>query len=80
MNLVRADLASGKLERPLIDWAAAIHHAAELARLHAAASGCRSLDVLHCAVASAIDVEQFVSSDRRQITLAAATGLRVTAI
>jgi hypothetical protein len=73
-------LAGGKLVRPAVNWPAVLLNAAELARVHAAASGCRSLDVLHCALADTVGVEGFVSTDARQITVATAMGLNVIAI
>jgi predicted nucleic acid-binding protein len=80
MRLVREDLASGKLAQPPVNWPAVLHNAAELARAHAAKSGCRSLDVLHCAVALAMNAEGFVSSDARQIAVATAMGLAVVPV
>lgn len=80
MNLVREDLTSGKLAQSPVNWPAVLHNAAELARVHTSASGCRSLDILHCAVALAMSAEQFVSSDSRQIALATAIGLRLATI
>lgn len=80
MRLVREDLAGGKLVRPAVNWPAVLLNAAELARVHAAASGCRSLDVLRCALADTVGVEGFVSTDARQITVATAMGLNVIAI
>ena len=80
MRLVRADLASGKLMQPPVNWAAVFHDAAELARAHASSSGCRSLDVLHCSLAVAVEADGFVSTDARQITVAAAMGLDVVGV
>ena len=80
MRLVREDLAGGKLLRPAVNWPAVLLSAAELARVHAASSGCRSLDVLHCALADAVEAEGFVSTDARQITVATAMGLNVISI
>ena len=80
MRLVREDLAGGKLLRPAVNWPAVLLSAAELARVHAASSGCRSLDVLHCALADAVEAEGFVSTDARQITVATTMGLKVIVI
>jgi predicted nucleic acid-binding protein len=80
MRLVREDLADSKLTQPLINWPAVLRDAAKLAHTHSASSGCRALDVLHCAVALATRAEEFVSSDARQITMATAMGLDVVAI
>ena len=80
MRLMREDLAGGKLAGPAVNWPTVLHDAAELAGTHAASSGCRSLDVLHCAIARAVDADEFVSSDARQIAVATAMGLKVAAI
>ena len=63
-----------------MDWPAALREAARLAQAHAAKIGCRSLDILHCALATVVTATAFVSSDTRQIALARAEGLRVVAI
>jgi hypothetical protein len=52
--------------------------AVALAAHHTAAVGCRSLDILHCAVAKALAVTDFVSTDGRQTRLAQAIGLSFT--
>ena len=80
MRLVRGDLASGKLAQPPGNWPLVLRDAAELAGTHSESRGCRSLDVLHCALALALNTEKFVSSDTRQIAVATAMGLNVVAI
>jgi predicted nucleic acid-binding protein len=80
MRLMREDLAGGKLAGPAVNWPTVLHDAAELAGTHAASSGCRLLDVLHSAIARAVDADEFVSSDARQIAVATAMGLKVVAI
>jgi predicted nucleic acid-binding protein len=80
MTLMREDLSGGKLMRASINWPAVMKEAAEVAHAHAAASGSRSLDILHCALARALVAEEFVSSDSRQVAIANAIGLRVMAI
>ena len=80
LRLVRQDLAGGKLAQPPVNWPKVLHDAAELAHAHAASSGCRSLVVLHCALAHALDADGFGSSEARQIVVATAIGLDVVAI
>jgi predicted nucleic acid-binding protein len=80
MRLMREDLTGGKLAGFAVNWPTVLHDAAELAGTHAASSGCRSLDVLHCAIARAVEADEFVSSDARQIAVATAMGLKVAAI
>ena len=79
-GLVREDVASGKLVEVSADWQVVWREAAWLAKAHAATTGCRSLDTLHCALAKALNAARFVSSDKRQISLARAAALPVLAI
>jgi predicted nucleic acid-binding protein len=71
------DLRSGRLVRTLVKWPSALRLAARLSEQHSATRGTRSLDILHVAAAKVIGVEEFVSFDGRQRTLASAIGLRV---
>lgn len=80
MRFVREDLTSGKLAQLPVNWPVVLRNATELARVHASSSGCRSLDVLHCALALAMNANEFISSDARQIAVATAMGLGVVAI
>ena len=75
-NLQR-DLRSGRLVRTAVKWPSAFRLAARLSEQHSATRGTRSLDILHVAAAKAMRVEEFVSFDARQRTLASAIGLRV---
>lgn len=49
----------------------------DLARAHAAATGCRTLDTLHVACAQELGFRDFVTSDRRQAALAERLGFTV---
>ena len=49
--LVREDVVVGKLVEVAVDWPVALREATRLAQTHAAKVGCRSLDILHCALA-----------------------------
>ncbi len=73
--LVTTDLASGVLKRVPFDWESVYQDAVTLAAHHTAVMGCRSLDILHCAVAQALGTTDFVSTDGRQIRLAQTIGL-----
>ena len=66
--------------RLAVDWPLVWREAARLAQTHAATVGCRSLDILHCALAEALRATRFVSSDARQLALVRQAGLRVLAI
>lgn len=71
------DLAEGILEHVGIDWAKLLRETEELGEKHAEATGCRSLDLMHVAVALINIAEKFLSFDRRQRELARRAGLRV---
>jgi predicted nucleic acid-binding protein len=77
---VEEDLSAGKLvavNAPLLD---SLDAAVQLARQHAALTGCLALDTLHCATAMNLDVTRFLSTDARQLALARIVGLRVIVV
>jgi predicted nucleic acid-binding protein len=80
MGLVQGDVVAGKLVESPTDWRSTFREAVRLAQAHAAVTGCRSLDTLHCALAKVVSPSAFLSSDARQIQLARAAGLRVLAL
>ena len=73
--LIAVDPDSAALKRISLDWGAAYRDAVTLAANHTAATGCSSLDILHCAVAKAIRANDFINTDGRQIRLAEEMGL-----
>ncbi len=77
LDLVREDLSTGKLSRGNIGVQSAMRDAVAMSLAHAASIGCRSLDILHCALAKATRAEAFVSTDARQLAVARAESLRV---
>ena len=77
LALVREDVSSGKLVAVNAHVLDAINEAVHLARQHAAATGCRTLDILHCAWAKTLDADGFLSTDGRQLDLARVIGLRI---
>jgi hypothetical protein len=74
MGLVQGDVVAGKLVESPTDWRSTFREAVRLAQAHAAVTGCRSLDTLHCALAKVVSPSAFLSSDARQIQLAPAAG------
>lgn len=78
-RLVAADLKAGVLVSPSSEWKDILAEAVELAELHTAAIGCRSLDILHCAAAKVLAAGEFISTDARQKKLAVAIGLNLVA-
>ena len=77
LRLVEEDLAEGTLLRTSCDWDAVYQQAAEIALQHTKGLGCRSLDILHVAIARATEATAFLSADTRQVGLARAVGLRI---
>lgn len=75
---LEADVDAGVWEMPGHDLADVCAHAETLARRHAAIIGTRTLDILHVAAAACLGAETFVTGDRRQASLAEASGLKVT--
>jgi predicted nucleic acid-binding protein len=80
LGLVHEDLASGKLSRVPVGVQSATRDAVTMSLAHAATIGCRSLDILHCALAKATGAEAFVSTDARQLAVARAEFLPVRTI
>jgi predicted nucleic acid-binding protein len=69
------DLDTGVLESPQLDWPEVWAKADRLAVGHVATTSCRTLDVLHVAVAQQLGVKTFASTDHRQLLLARKVGL-----
>lgn len=80
LGLVHEDLASGKLSRGSVGVQSAMRDAVTMSLAHAATIGCRSLDILHCALAKATGAEAFVSTDARHLAVARAESLPVLSI
>lgn len=73
---IQADVERGRLFSLQCDWPSIWRLAIELGSRHSATSGCRSLDVLHCALASSLK-SPLLTTDRRQAALAQSVGLVV---
>ncbi len=73
--MLRQDLASGVLHRPMLNWPDVFHRAAELSQRHSIKLGCRSLDLLHVASALLLDLQRFLTYDDRQASLVSKVGL-----
>ena len=77
LNLVQEDIDGGKLvevDAPMLN---SLNEATQIARQHAAKTGCRALDTLHCATAIRLNAAGFISTDTRQLTLARIIGLPI---
>lgn len=75
--LIEADLKAGVLLSVSTEWRDVFQQAVKLAEHHSGSLGCRSLDILHCAAAKVLAAGEFVSTDARQKSLAAAMGLNL---
>ena len=74
---LQEDLDEGRYVEVDAPWRAALRRAGELSRAHTSRLGCRTLDVLHVAVALEVDLPWFATFDRRQQQLARAAGLKI---
>jgi predicted nucleic acid-binding protein len=73
--LLDADLRTGRLARSTVRWPAVFRAASRVSSHHAAATGTRSVDVLHVAAARALRCKSLASFDARQRALGETTGL-----
>jgi len=74
---VERDVRSGRLVPQPVNWIPVFRAAAQWAALHSPRIGCRSLDVLHVALAKTLQAREFFTFDERQKSLALALGLAV---
>jgi len=74
---VARDLRSGRLVPQPVNWIPVYRAAAQWAAVHSPRVGCRSLDVLHVALAKKLNASEFFTFDERQKSLALALGLVV---
>lgn len=75
LGLIQADLASGVLAAPTSVWETHFQSALQLSMAHTPSIDCRSLDILHCAIAADLQAAEFITTDGRQSRLAQAMGL-----
>ncbi len=71
------DISSGRWKTPEYSEASVWKCARDLSDRHAATIGCRTLDLLHVAVALSLGVKTFVTFDERQRAVAKLEGLIV---
>lgn len=71
------DATAGVLKHTTLEWDEVWARVEILARTHAAATGCRTLDSLHVASALQLGAREMVTSDGRQAALARKSGLKV---
>jgi predicted nucleic acid-binding protein len=75
LSLIQSDLATGVLVAPPANWQTHFQHATQLSMSQMPTIVCRSLDILHCALAADLHAVEFVTTDARQSRLAQAMGL-----
>lgn len=75
-----ADIRAGYFMETVPDWEAVWHRAMILARRHTRTILCRTLDILHVAIADLSDVDEMLTGDRRQHQLGQAIGLPTSLI
>lgn len=77
MQDLRADIASGILDRPVYDLGSVYMRAERLSDRYSAIAGTRSLDVLHVAAALECGCTTLASFDDRQRKMARLAGLKL---
>ena len=78
--LVEKDARDGILHRPAVNWDEVLRDGKAVARSHTRGMGCRSLDILHCAIARSLSATSFLTTDTRQRRLAEALWLACPSI
>ena len=76
LKKIKSNLEEGKLALRPVDWMLAMEAARQLAAQTTGRWGCRTLDLLHVAVAMQWQCAAFVTADDRQFQAARAAGLK----
>ena len=76
LNKIRSHLAEGKLSLRAVNWVNALEEARRLAAQATGRWGCRTLDLVHVAVAVQWRCAMFVTADDRQLKAARSAGLK----
>lgn len=74
---IQSDVRAGRLSLVGIKWGPLFRSAFQIAASYSSGIGCRSLDVLHVAIATKLKASEFLSFDLRQRALAQTVGLTV---
>jgi predicted nucleic acid-binding protein len=80
LKRIRSDLDHGILQIPNLEWPEVWMNADRLTAKYALATQCRTLDVLHVAVAMQLDIKTFGTTDVRQMVIARKAGLKVVSL
>lgn len=77
LRIYLSDVDAGRLSRPGYELSEVFHRAERLSAKHSGEIGCRSLDVLHIAVALECGCTDLASFDERQRKIAKLAGLKL---
>ncbi|MCE0522359.1 MAG: type II toxin-antitoxin system VapC family toxin [Methylacidiphilales bacterium] len=80
LKRIQFDLDHGVLQIPHLEWPELWANADQLTAKYALATQCRTLDVLHVAVAMQLDIKTFATTDARQKVVARKAGLSVVSL
>lgn len=75
LDAIAAHIGAGRLEVRPVNWVAALTAACEMSRRVTIRTGCRTLDLMHIAIALQWGCPEFVSADDRQLKAAKRLGL-----
>ena len=76
LDRVRVEVGEGRIALRPVDWIAALEEARRIGARVTPRAGCRTLDLLHVAIAVQWGSGMFVTADDRQLKAARAVGLR----
>lgn len=76
LGKIRADIDEGRIVLRPVDWINALEEARRIGESVTSRAGCRTLDLLHVAIAVQWKSEVFVTADDRQLKAARSAGLR----
>ncbi len=76
LGKIRAHIGEGRIMLRPVNWVNAMEDARRMGARVTARAGCRTLDLLHVAIAAQWDSDVFVTADDRQLRAARAAGLR----
>jgi predicted nucleic acid-binding protein len=76
LDKIRGDIGEGLIVLRPVDWVNAMEEARRIGAKMTTKAGCRTLDLLHVAIAVQWEAEVFVTADDRQLKAARAAGLR----
>jgi len=72
---IGSSVDDGRLARRNVNWVAALEKARDIGKKATAKAGCRTLDMMHIAIAVQWDCDLFITADSRQLRAAHLAGL-----